>query len=56
MIIPQLQQLKDVAHKKGPEAEQLVKDTIAEIKKVLDQKKDKVEELAKDAKNEAQGS
>ena len=52
-IISQLQKLKDVAEKKGPEAEQLIKDTMNEIKQVLDQKSKKAEELAESGKQEA---
>ena len=52
-IIPQLQKLKDVADKQGAQAEELAKETIHEIKQVLDKKKDKVEELYESGKQEA---
>ena len=53
-ILPQLQKLKDVAEKQGPEAEKLAKETMEEIKQVLDKKKDRVEQLYESGKQEVQ--
>ena len=52
-IIPQLQKLKDVAEKHGSEAQNLAKETINEIKQVLDKKSDRVEKLYEQGKQEA---
>lgn len=52
-IIPQLQKLKDVYDKQGSQAEKLVKETIDEIKQVLEKKQPKVEELYEQGKKEA---
>jgi cell division septum initiation protein DivIVA len=53
-ILPQLQKLKEIAEAKGPEAEQLTKDTIADLKKVLEKRSQEAESLAKQAKNQAE--
>lgn len=46
-IVPELMKLKEVAEKKGPEAEKLAKDTVEEIKQVLEKKKEEIEKLLK---------
>lgn len=50
-ILPQLQKLKEAAEKKGPEAEQLTKDTMSELQKVLEKRSKQAEDLAKDVKD-----
>ena len=52
-IIPQLQKLREVAEQRGDQAEKLVKDTINEIKQVLDRKTSEAEKIAENAKEEA---
>ena len=52
-IVSQLLKLRDVANKKGPEAEELVKSTMDEIQNVLSNKAKKAEELVDDGKQEA---
>ncbi|KAI6082151.1 hypothetical protein F4821DRAFT_247763 [Hypoxylon rubiginosum] len=52
-IIPKLKQLKEVADKHSKEGEQLIKDTFAEIKQVLEKKSDKAQEIIDKAKNES---
>ena len=51
-IIPQLQKLREVAEKQGSQAEDLAKETISEIKQVLDQKTKKAEELYESGKED----
>lgn len=46
-IIPQLQKLKEAAEQKGPEAQQLAKNTIHDISKVLEDRSKQAEELLK---------
>ncbi|KAK6435260.1 hypothetical protein LTR95_008551 [Oleoguttula sp. CCFEE 5521] len=46
-ILPELQRLKAVAENNSDEAQNLVKETINEVLKVLENKKDKIEELVK---------
>ncbi|EME77308.1 uncharacterized protein MYCFIDRAFT_90525 [Pseudocercospora fijiensis CIRAD86] len=46
-IIPQLQKLKEAADQKGPEAQQLAKNTIHDISKVLEDRAKQAEELLK---------
>jgi cell division septum initiation protein DivIVA len=53
-ILPQLQKLKEIAEAKGPQAEQLTKDTIADLKKVLESRSKQAERLAQEAKNQAE--
>ena len=53
-IIPQLQKLKDVAENRGPQAMELAKETLGEIKSVLDKKSSKVEQLYESGKNDVQ--
>lgn len=50
-ILPQLQKLKEVAEKKGPEAEQLTKDTMSELRQVLEKRSKQAEDMAKDVKD-----
>lgn len=54
-IIPQLQKLKDVADKQGSQAQELAKETVSEIKQVLDKKSQRVEQLYENAKEEGKG-
>ncbi|KXS94153.1 hypothetical protein AC578_7676 [Pseudocercospora eumusae] len=46
-IMPQLQKLKEAADQKGPEAQQLAKNTIHDISKVLEDRSKQAEELLK---------
>lgn len=50
-ILPQLMKLKEAAEKKGPEAEQLTKDTLSELQQVLQKRSKQAEDLAKDVKD-----
>ncbi|KAI2606813.1 uncharacterized protein GGS25DRAFT_306837 [Hypoxylon fragiforme] len=52
-ILPKLKQLKEVADKRTGEGEQLVKDTLSEIKQVLEKKSQKAQEILDKAKKEA---
>ncbi|TDZ10347.1 hypothetical protein C8034_v012157 [Colletotrichum sidae] len=52
-IIPKLKQLREVADKHKDEGEKLFKETIEEVKKVLESKAKKAEDIANKAKNEA---
>lgn len=52
--MPQLQKLRAIAEAKGPQAEQLTKDTIADLKKVLESRSKQAESLAQEAKNQAE--
>ncbi|KZL85529.1 hypothetical protein CI238_04622 [Colletotrichum incanum] len=52
-IIPKLKQLREVADKHKDEGERLFKETIEELKKVLENKAKKAEEIADKAKKEA---
>ncbi|KAK1951933.1 hypothetical protein LY78DRAFT_489863 [Colletotrichum sublineola] len=52
-IMPKLKQLREVADKHKDEGEKLFKETIEEVKKVLENKAKKAEEIADKAKNEA---
>jgi len=53
-ILPQLQKLREVAESRGEEAEQLVKETMAEIKTILDKKSEKAQQIADKAKKDAE--
>jgi len=52
-IVPQLKSLSEIASKHGKEAEDLLKETVDEIQKVLSNKSEKAEEIAKKAEKEA---
>ncbi|KAI1402645.1 hypothetical protein F4819DRAFT_454084 [Hypoxylon fuscum] len=52
-ILPKLKQLKEVADKRTGEGEQLVKDTLSEIKQVLEKKSQRAQEIIDKAKNES---
>ncbi|TQN64376.1 hypothetical protein CSHISOI_11046 [Colletotrichum shisoi] len=52
-ILPKLKQLREVADKHKDEGEKLFKETIEEVKKVLENKAKKAEEIAGKAKKEA---
>ncbi|KAF6816171.1 hypothetical protein CMUS01_12313 [Colletotrichum musicola] len=52
-IIPKLKQLREVADKHKDEGEKLFKETLEEVKKVLEAKGKKAEEIANKAKQEA---
>ncbi|KAF2488855.1 hypothetical protein BU16DRAFT_531903 [Lophium mytilinum] len=52
-IVPQLKSLSEVAQKHGKEAEDLLKETVDEISKVLSNKSEKAQEIAKKAEKEA---
>ncbi|KLU86307.1 hypothetical protein MAPG_05322 [Magnaporthiopsis poae ATCC 64411] len=52
-ILPKLQQLGEVAMKHKEEGEQLLKETVEELKKVLEQKAKQAEEIAEKAKKES---
>lgn len=49
-----MQKLRKIAEERGQDAEKLAKDTIGEIKQVLDRKTQEAEKLAEGAKEEAQ--
>ncbi|KAI1772913.1 hypothetical protein F4818DRAFT_424320 [Hypoxylon cercidicola] len=52
-ILPKLKQLKEVADKHTEEGEQLVKDTLSEIKQVLEKKSQRAQEIIDKAKKES---
>lgn len=52
-IVPQLKSLSEVAQKHGKEAEDLLKETVDEISKVLSNKSEKAQEIAKKAEKDA---
>ncbi|KAF7562321.1 hypothetical protein G7046_g1812 [Stylonectria norvegica] len=52
-ILPKLQQLGEVATKHKDEGEKLLKETIEELKKVLEKKSERAEEIVEKAKKEA---
>lgn len=52
-IMPKLQQLREVAEKHSHEGEQLLKETMEEIRKVVSSKADKAQEIADKAKEES---
>ncbi|KAK2063343.1 hypothetical protein LY76DRAFT_588539 [Colletotrichum caudatum] len=52
-IMPKLKQLREVADKHKDEGERLFKETIEEVKKVLENKAKKAEDIANNAKKEA---
>jgi len=52
-ILAKVKQLKEVAEKHKDEGEKLLKETMAEVKEVLDKKSQKAEEIAEKAKEEA---
>ena len=52
-VIPQLQSLRDVAQKKGGEAENVLKETLDELREVLEKRKKQVEKLAEEGKKES---
>ncbi|KAF7715463.1 Uncharacterized protein PECH_007115 [Penicillium ucsense] len=52
-IIPQLQSLQQVAQKKGGEAEKVLKETFEELQDLLKKRKEQVEKIADDAKEES---
>ncbi|KAK4617437.1 hypothetical protein CLAFUW4_12284 [Fulvia fulva] len=52
-ILPQLQKLRQIAESRGPEAEKLAKETMNDIKGVLEKRSDQIAELAKKAEQEA---
>ena len=54
-ILPQLQKLKEVAESRGEQAEELVKETMSEIKVILDKKTQKAEQLYEKGKEDAAG-
>lgn len=53
-IIPQLQKIKEIAESRGEQAEQLAKETISEIKTILDKKSSKVEQLYESGKQDVE--
>ncbi|CAG7953602.1 unnamed protein product [Penicillium salamii] len=52
-VIPQLQSLRDIAQKKGSEAENVLKETLSELREVLEKRKEQVEKLAEEGKKES---
>ena len=54
-IISKLQKLREVADKQGAQAQELAKETMSELKQVLDKKTAKVENLYESAKKDAEG-
>lgn len=52
-ILSQLQSLQDIAQKKGPEAEKILKDTLNDIQGVLSERTKQAESLAEEAKRES---
>lgn len=52
-VIPQLQSLREIAQKKGGEAETVLKETLEEVREVLEKRKDQVEKLAEEGKKES---
>lgn len=53
-VLPKLQSLKETADKHKDSGEKLLKETMDELKKVLDQQADKAQELAKSAKEDVE--
>lgn len=53
-IVPQLQKLREVAESRGEQAEELVKETMSEIKTILDKKSQKAEQLAEEGKKDVE--
>ena len=51
-ILPQLQRLREVAEREGGKAEELVKETMGEVKRVLERKAEEAERLGEEAKRE----
>ncbi|KAK5047610.1 hypothetical protein LTR16_011123, partial [Cryomyces antarcticus] len=52
-ILPKLSQLRDVADKHGKEAEKLLRDTMDELKGVLEKRSGQASELAEKAEKSA---
>lgn len=52
-VIPQLQSLREIAQKKGGEAETVLKETLEELREVLEKRKEQVEKLAEEGKKES---
>ncbi|PYH40220.1 uncharacterized protein BP01DRAFT_361449 [Aspergillus saccharolyticus JOP 1030-1] len=52
-ILNQLQSLRTVGEKKGKEAEGVLKETVEELQQVLQKRKDQIEKLASEAKEES---
>jgi cell division septum initiation protein DivIVA len=52
-ILSQLQSLQDMAQKKGPEAEKILKDTLNDIQGVLSERTKQAESLAEEAKKDS---
>lgn len=52
-IVPQLQRLREVAESKGERAEELVKETIGEVQKILSKKTQEAEQLYEEGKKDA---
>ncbi|OJJ95186.1 hypothetical protein ASPACDRAFT_36783 [Aspergillus aculeatus ATCC 16872] len=52
-ILNQLQSLRTVGEKKGKEAEGVLKETVEELQQVLKKRKDQIEKLASEAKEES---
>ncbi|KAL6710363.1 hypothetical protein ACN47E_009309 [Coniothyrium glycines] len=52
-ILPKLSQLQEVAQKHGDEAQNLLKDTVAEISDILKRKGEEASKLAEQAKNDS---
>ncbi|CAL5870333.1 uncharacterized protein PFLUO_LOCUS4569 [Penicillium psychrofluorescens] len=55
-MIPQLQSLQTIAQKKGPEAENVLKETLEELQSVLEKRKNQVEKIAEEGKQEKKQS
>jgi hypothetical protein len=52
-VIPQLQSLQAVAHKRGSEAEEVLKQTVEEIQDVLKKRKEQMEKIAEEGKEDS---
>lgn len=52
-VIPQLQSLQTMAEKRGKEAEKIFKETVDDIQGVLTKRKEQIEKVAEDAKEES---
>ncbi|EME40937.1 hypothetical protein DOTSEDRAFT_74478 [Dothistroma septosporum NZE10] len=52
-ILPHLQKLRQIAESRGPEAEKLAKETMEDIKSVLEKRSSQIEDLYKKAEQEA---
>lgn len=48
-ILPQLQNLKSIADQRGPEAQQLAKDTFSEISDVLERRSQQAQQMFQQA-------